>query len=280
MNTLARQLALHDDIQVMGIINITPDSFSDGGQYLSAQAAFERAERMVEEGADILDLGGESTRPQATPVSTQEELDRLLPVIEQVKTLGKPISIDTRKTAVMQEVLRLGVHMINDVNALQDEGALELLAQHSAKICLMHMQGEPQTMQQAPAYSDPVPEIHDFFQKRLQACEKAGIIRERIILDPGFGFGKTLAHNLLILQSLSAFHDLGCPLLVGLSRKTMFGQITDKPPEERMASSLTAAVLSLLQGVSIIRTHDVAPTQDAIRVLASLQQETQHDNAC
>lgn len=257
----------------MGVLNITPDSFSDGGRFINPQSAYERALAMVEEGVDIIDVGGESTRPQAQPVSIQEELDRILPVIEIIKPLGKPISVDTRKTAVMREVLRLGVDIINDVYALQDEGALALVSEYPVKICLMHMQNQPQTMQDAPVYEDVVEEVHAFLKARITACEAAGIDKSRIILDPGFGFGKTLAHNLTLLGSLTRFNDLGCPLMAGLSRKAMFGMITGKPPEQRMPSSLSAAVVSLLQGVSIIRTHDVAPTRDAISVLVSLQQE-------
>jgi dihydropteroate synthase len=257
----------------MGILNITPDSFSDGGDFLSPQSAYDRAALMVEEGVDLIDLGGESTRPQAAPVSIQEELDRILPVIEAIRPLGKPISIDTRKTAVMREVLRLGVDMINDVSALQDEGALALLGQSQAQICLMHMQGQPQDMQEAPAYAEVVGEVYGFLKGRIEACEAAGIDRSRIVIDPGFGFGKTLSHNLQLLGSLSRFQDLGCPLLVGLSRKSMFGLITGKPVDQRMPSSLAAAVVSLLQGAAIIRTHDVGPTRDAISLLVELQQE-------
>lgn len=260
----------------MGVLNITPDSFSDGGQFLSPQSAYERASVMVEEGVDIIDVGGESTRPGAQYVSDQEELDRILPVIQAIQSLGKPISIDTRKPKVMQEALRLGVYMVNDVNALQDPAAIPLLANHSAQVCLMHMQGEPQTMQQSPHYQDPVKEVYDFLHERIEACEAAGIARDRIIIDPGFGFGKTLGHNLALLRSLSKFHDLGCPLMVGLSRKAMFGLITGKPPQERGPSSLTAIVVSLLQGVSFIRTHDVAAARDAILVL----QELTHDSTC
>jgi dihydropteroate synthase len=263
----------------MGVLNVTPDSFSDGGQHLHRAAAFERAARMVEEGADLIDIGGESTRPQAAPVSVQEELDRIIPVIEAVKTLGIPISVDTRKTAVMREALALGVEMINDVNALQEEGALALLAASSAQVCLMHMQGNPETMQDQPEYRDPVDEIHDFLAQRIQACLQAGIGQERLWIDPGFGFGKNLSHNLALLGSLSRFHDLHCPLAVGLSRKSMFGLITGKPVDQRMPSSLAAAVLGLLQGVSLIRTHEVAPTRDAILVLTALQQELQHESA-
>lgn len=257
----------------MGILNITPDSFSDGGRYLNPASAYERAAIMVDEGVDIIDIGGESTRPNAPVVSLQEELDRILPVIEAIQTLGKPISVDTQKTGVMREVLALGVEIINDVRALQAEGALALLAEHNAHICLMHMQGVPQNMQQAPFYEDVVSNVYDFLEQRILACEQAGISKNRLILDPGFGFGKTLSHNLTLLGSLMKFHDLGCPLLVGLSRKAMFGLITGKPEEQRMPSSLTAAVVSLLQGAAIIRTHDVAPTRDALSVLASLQQE-------
>jgi dihydropteroate synthase len=257
----------------MGILNITPDSFSDGGLHFHPEDALRRAEKMIAEGVDLFDIGGESTRPGAQPVSVQEELDRILPVIEALQTLGKPISVDTQKTAVMREVLRLGVDIINDVRALQDEGAVECLAQYSAKICLMHMRGSPQTMQAAPEYKDVVTEVHEFLAARIKACEAAGIDKSRLILDPGFGFGKTLSHNLQLLNSLEAFHDLGCPLLVGLSRKSMFGQITGKPFDDRMASSLAATVVSLLQGAAYVRTHDVGATRDAILVLQAMQQE-------
>lgn len=266
--------------KIMGVLNVTPDSFSDGGQFLSPQSAYVRAASMIEEGADIIDVGGESTRPQATPTSVQEELDRILPVIEAIKPLGKPISVDTRKTAVMREVLRLEVTMINDVNALQDDDAIALIAAHEVQVCLMHMQGLPETMQASPHYQDPVHEVYEYLKGRILACEQAGISRSRLIIDPGFGFGKNLSHNLQLLTFLSHFHSLDCPILVGLSRKSMFGQITGKPAEQRMASSLTAAVVSLLQGVSIIRTHDIAPTRDAILVLKSLQQEIRHDSTC
>jgi dihydropteroate synthase len=188
--------------------------------------------------------------------------------------LGKPISVDTQKTAVMREVLALGVDIINDVRALQADGAVDLLAQHPhTQICLMHMQGQPQTMQAFPIYENVVEEVYGFLKTRIDACEQAGIDKTRLIIDPGFGFGKTLSHNLTLLGSLEHFHDLGCPILVGLSRKSMFGEITGKPFDQRMASSLAAAVVSLLQGVSIIRTHDIAPTRDALSVLVSLKQE-------
>lgn len=257
----------------MGVLNITPDSFSDGGQFIAPASAHARAVKMIEEGVDIIDVGGESTRPGANPVSTQEELDRILPVIEAIKPLGKPISVDTRKTEVMREVLKLGVDLINDIEALQDTGAIDLLAQSSADICLMHMQNQPQNMQQAPQYDCVVDEVYDFLAQRINVCSQSGIIPERIIIDPGFGFGKSLSHNLAMLGALGRFKTLGVRVLVGLSRKSMFGMMTGKPEGERMPASLVAAVLSLLQGADIIRTHDVAPTRDAITVLTQLKQE-------
>jgi len=259
--------------QVMGVLNITPDSFSDGGQFLNKNEAYARAEKMVEEGVDILDIGGESTRPYAEPGSDQEELDRILPIIEAIKPLGKPISVDTPKTEVMRAVLALDVAMIKDVAALRDEGACAVLAEHKADICLMHMQNDPQTMQDTPLYDNVVDEVYAFLAQRIAHCVDAGIAKERIIVDPGFGFGKSLGHNLALLGALARFKPLGCRLLVGLSRKSMLGEITGKKVGERMPSALVAAVISLLQGVDIIRTHDVAPTKDAVAVLEQLKQE-------
>ncbi len=256
--------------QIMGVLNITPDSFSDGGQYNTVAGGYMRAEQMLHEGVDIFDVGGESTRPGAQPVSVQEELDRILPVIEAIKSLGKPISVDTRRTQVMQAVLQLGVQTINDVDALQDEQALETVASSNADVCIMHMQGQPHTMQENPEYSDVVKDVFDFLEQRVQACEQQGINKSRIIIDPGFGFGKTLQHNLKLLKSLKHFQQLGCRILIGLSRKSMFGNITGKPVEERFAGSLAATVVALLQGVDIVRTHDVAGTLDAIKVVSAL----------
>ncbi len=261
----------------MGVLNITPDSFSDGGQYNTVARSYERAQQMLHDGVDIFDIGGESTRPGAEFVTLQEELDRILPVIEAIKPLGKPISVDTRRSQVMRKVLDLGVNIINDVNALQDEQALETVAHSKADVCLMHMQGQPKTMQQNPEYDDVTADVMAFLQARLDACKAHGITTSRIIIDPGFGFGKTLAHNLQLLSNLKAFKRLGCRVLIGLSRKAMFGHITGKPPQERFASSLAATVVGLLQGVDIVRTHDVAGTLDAIRVLAALKKELEHD---
>lgn len=257
----------------MGVLNITPDSFSDGGAHLGLSQACARAEAMLKEGVDIFDIGGESTRPGASSVSVQEELDRIVPVIEAIKPFGKPISIDTRHTAVMRVVLDLGVDMINDVNALQDDGAVELLAGSHANICLMHMQGQPKTMQENPQYGNVLDDVIAFLKARIKRCEEAGIAQSRLVVDPGFGFGKTLAHNLALLNQLKALQCLDVKVLVGLSRKSMFGLITEKDVGGRMPSSLTAAVISLLQGVDIIRTHDVAPLRDAIKVLSALREE-------
>lgn len=271
MKTVIQNLS--DTPQIMGVLNITPDSFSDGGQYNTVAGSYARAEQMLNEGVDIFDIGGESTRPGAQAVSIQEELDRILPVIEAIKPLGKSISVDTRRTQVMQAVLELGVNIINDVNALQESQALETVAKTNADICLMHMQGQPKTMQEQPAYSDVVNEVVQFLQARIDACQARGIDASRIIIDPGFGFGKTLAHNLQLLSNLKQFKQLGCRILIGLSRKSMFGHITGKPVEDRFASSLAATVVGLLQGVDIVRTHDVAGTLDAIQVLSALKKE-------
>lgn len=254
----------------MGVLNITPDSFSDGGQYNTVAGSYARAEQMLLDGVDIFDIGGESTRPGADPISIQQELDRILPVIEAIKPLGKPISVDTRRTQVMQAVLQLGVEIINDVNALRDAQAIEVVANSDADICLMHMQGLPESMQDYPEYKDVVAEVFQFLQNRITACEQQGITRSRIIIDPGFGFGKALQHNLQLLKNLQLFKQLGCRILIGLSRKSMFGHITGKPVNERFASSLAATVVALLQGIDIVRTHDVAGTLDAIKVVSAL----------
>ncbi len=256
----------------MGILNVTPDSFYDGGLYHLHDTAFQHALQLIQEGADIIDIGGESTRPGAAAVSIQEECDRVLPLVEQlVKETATPISVDTRHAIVMKEAIRLGASMINDVKALTEENALAVVSEHPVKVCLMHMQGEPLTMQQKPHYENILDEIFDFFEMRIAACEQAGLSRQQILLDPGFGFGKTLEHNLTLLGNLAFFKKLGCPLLVGLSRKSMFGAIVNKPPEQRLPASLSAALIAILQGAAIVRTHDVAATFDALAVMKVVQ---------
>jgi dihydropteroate synthase len=259
---------------VMGILNVTPDSFSDGARYFDRDTAIRQALAMVKEGADILDVGGESTRPGATAVNEQEELDRVMPVIEAIsKEIPVPVSIDTSKPAVMEEAARQGVGMINDVRALQERGALEVAAKHPGiAVCLMHMLGEPRTMQAEPDYGDVVAEIKSFLEERLLVCVEGGIDKERIVLDPGFGFGKTLEHNLEILARLEEFQDLGCPVLAGMSRKSMIGAILGHAPvDQRLHGSLSAAVIAAMKGAAIIRVHDVKPTVDALKMVAAVQ---------
>jgi dihydropteroate synthase len=255
----------------MGVINVTPDSFSDGGRYLGLEAARARARRLAAEGADLLDVGGESTRPGAAKVSVQEELDRVVPLIEAIHAeLELPISIDTSKPEVMREAVSAGARLINDVLALRRPGALEAARELAVPVCLMHMQGEPGTMQTDPSYSDVVVDVHAFLEQRVQACREAGIPRERLLIDPGFGFGKTLSHNLSLLRRLRHFTDLGLPVLVGLSRKSMIGVILDAAVDERLYGSLTAAVIAALNGASILRVHDVGPTVQAVKVVAAV----------
>jgi len=258
--------------RVMGVLNITPDSFSDGGRFLEPQAAIDQAMSMCEQGAALIDVGGESTRPGAQPVSVQQELDRVLPVIETVAPhLSVPISIDTSKPEVMLAAVAAGAGMINDVCSLTSAGAIEAAKDCAVPICLMHMQGEPRTMQQAPSYTDVVSDIRDFLAARMLTCETAGIPRQRLLLDPGFGFGKTLQHNLQLLAHLDAFSALGLPLLVGLSRKRMFGQLLGREVRQRLAASLAAALLAGQHGAKIIRVHDVAETVDVLAVLDAVQ---------
>lgn len=251
----------------MGVLNVTPDSFSDGGRYDAFDAAVERARQMVEEGAAIIDVGGESTRPGAEPVSLEEERRRVLPLIEALAArLPVPISIDTAKAEIMRLAVEAGAGMINDVWALRAPGALEAAAASAVPVCLMHMQGTPRSMQQAPAYQDVVAEIRAFLAERVRVCEVAGIARQRLIVDPGFGFGKTLVHNLTLLRHLDRLVELGLPVLVGLSRKSMLGAVTHRPVDERLYGGLAAAVLAAWQGARIVRTHDVRATVDALRV--------------
>jgi dihydropteroate synthase len=252
--------------KVMGIVNVTPDSFSDGGRHLALEAAITHARRLIEEGADILDIGGESTRPGAAPVSEQEELDRVLPVIERLRDLSIPISIDTYKPEVMRAAVAAGASMVNDVNALQTDGALAVLAESNAAICLMHKQGVPQSMQQQPHYREISIEVSTFLRERIVAAEAAGIARERLLIDPGFGFGKTLEHNLALLKNMQAFTLLGVPVLAGLSRKSMLGAITGRDVGERVAASVAAALIAVQRGASIVRVHDVRDTVDTLKI--------------
>jgi dihydropteroate synthase len=249
---------------VMGVINVTPDSFSDGGSFLAPEAAIARARRLIDEGVDLLDVGGESTRPGAAPVAEEEELKRILPVLEALR--GFPVSVDTRRPKVMQAALGAGASMINDIEALRAPGAIEAVAKSDCAVCLMHMKGAPETMQQDPSYGDVVKEVKDFLAGRIAACEKTGIARNRIVADPGFGFGKTAEHNLALLKRLPEFASLGVPILAGWSRKSSLGRITGRDTGERLAGSLAAALLALLGGARILRVHDVNETRDAVLV--------------
>lgn len=256
---------------VMGVLNVTPDSFSDGGCYLRLAEALRRAETMVEEGAALIDVGGESTRPGASPVSAREELGRVLPVVERLaRELPVPVSVDTSKPEVMREAVRAGAGLINDVRALRLPGALEAAAASGVPVCLMHMRGEPSTMQREPRYSDVVAEVHASLAERIRVCESAGISRERILIDPGFGFGKTLDHNLILLRHLDRFTGLAAGVLVGMSRKSMIGLLLDVPVGERLAGSLAAAVIAVWQGARIVRAHDVRETVRALRVCSAV----------
>jgi dihydropteroate synthase len=252
---------------VMGVLNVTPDSFSDGGLYRAPGAALGRAEQMVEEGATIVDVGGESTRPGASRVDSLEEIRRVLPVIERIAArLPLLISVDTSNPELMRRAASAGAHMINDVRALRVPGALEAAAAGNLGVCLMHMRGEPPDMQRDPVYGDVVAEIREFLQERVRACGEAGIERERLCLDPGFGFGKTTAHNLELLQHLAEFASLDRPLCVGLSRKSLVAALTGRPAAERMAGSVALATVAVLRGARIVRAHDVAATVDAVRI--------------
>ena len=256
---------------IMGVLNVTPDSFSDGGRFLGRDEALRRARALVAEGAAIVDVGGESTRPGAEPVPVRQELDRVLPVIEGIRSeLDVAVSVDTSKPEVMREAVAAGADLINDVFALRRSGALETAASLDAAVCLMHMQGEPRTMQSDPRYDDVVAEVSEFLVSRAQACEAAGIGRGRIVLDPGFGFGKTLAHNLQLLAGLHALCAAGYPVLAGLSRKSMLAALTGRPVEERMPGSIVLAALAAERGAHIIRAHDVAETRDALAIVAAL----------
>ncbi len=251
---------------VMGVVNVTPDSFSDGGQFLDPERAIAHARQLIGEGADILDIGGESTRPGAAPVSLEEERRRVLPVLEALAGGNVPVSVDTRKPALMREAVAAGAAMVNDVTALSSPEALGAVAKSTAAVCLMHMQGEPGTMQANPSYRDVVSEVRDYLAARVAAAQAAGIACERIVADPGFGFGKDLDHNLALLRSLGEFRSLGVALLAGLSRKAMLGKLTGREPQERVHASVAAALVAVQNGAHIIRVHDVAATRDALAV--------------
>jgi dihydropteroate synthase len=258
---------------VMGVLNVTPDSFSDGGQFASADAAFERAAAMVAEGASIIDVGGESTRPGAAPVDAQAEIGRVVPVIERISArLEVAISIDTSKCAVMAAAVSAGACIVNDVSALRSQGARELAASLGVGVCLMHMQGEPRTMQANPHYADVVREVGEFLVAQRAACLAAGIRQEQVCLDPGIGFGKSESHNLALLARLPELVELGSPLLLGVSRKSFIGRILGAGVERRLYGGIGLAALAVSRGVKIIRTHDVAPTRDAMQVVSAVLQ--------
>jgi dihydropteroate synthase len=255
---------------IMGIVNLTPDSFSNDGLGSDVERAVTQARMQIEAGADILDIGAESSRPGAIPTSADEDLRRLLPVLERVVEMGKPVSVDTYKPLVMREALTAGVSMINDINGLRHQGALDAVRESNCAICLMHMQGEPGTMQLDPVYQDVISEVDGFLRDRVSACLTAGIAHDRLVLDPGFGFGKSQTHNLTLFRGLTAQSIQDLPLLVGVSRKSMLGGITGRPVGERLAASIVAATLAVQKGANIVRVHDVAATKDALAVLDAL----------
>jgi len=264
--------------KVMGVLNVTPDSFSDGGRYADVNAALARAERMVEEGAAVVDVGGESTRPGASAVSVEEEIRRVVPVIERLASrMAVPVSVDTSKPEVIRAAVDAGAQMINDVRALRVPGALVAAAASGAAVCLMHMQGEPDSMQSAPAYGDVIADVRGFLDARVAACLSAGIARERICIDPGIGFGKLLEHNLALLAGLAGIGERSLPIVVGVSRKSLVGIITGRPPADRLAGSVAFAALAVARGARIVRAHDVAATVDAVKVAAALLSALQGD---
>ncbi|ENM8063108.1 dihydropteroate synthase [Vibrio vulnificus] len=253
---------------VMGILNVTPDSFSDGGQFNALDAALVQAERMIAAGVSIIDIGGESTRPGAPEVSLEEELKRVIPAIQAIRQKHDVwISIDTSKAEVMKQAIEAGADLINDVRALQEPGALAVAAKAQVPICLMHMQGQPRSMQHNPSYQDVLKEVGEFLEERVADCEEAGIAKELLILDPGFGFGKTIEHNYHLLAHLEAFHQLGLPILAGMSRKSMVFKLLNKKPAECMVASVTCATIAAMKGAQIIRVHDVEETVEAMRVI-------------
>ncbi|NRF29341.1 dihydropteroate synthase [Vibrio coralliilyticus] len=258
--------------QVMGILNVTPDSFSDGGKYNSLENAMIQAEKMINAGVSIIDIGGESTRPGAPDVALEEELSRVIPVIKAIRErFDVWISIDTSKAEVMRQAVKAGVDIINDVRALQEPGALEVAAESGLPVCLMHMQGQPRTMQANPHYDDLLKEVGEFLQERVQACEAKGMKKSQLILDPGFGFGKTLEHNYHMLAHLEQFHQFGLPLLAGMSRKSMLFKLLDKAPAECVAASVSCATIAAMKGAQIIRVHDFEQTLDAVKIVSMVQ---------
>ncbi|HDW8036397.1 dihydropteroate synthase [Yersinia enterocolitica] len=269
MHLTARDLVL--DLtrpQVMGILNVTPDSFSDGGRHNNLDKALQHAERMLSAGATLIDIGGESTRPGATEVSEQEELERVVPVVEALaKRFDVWLSVDTSKAVVITESARAGAHLINDIRSLQEPGALEAAAKTGLPVCLMHMQGQPQSMQQSPHYDDLMADVNQFFKHHIDRCIAAGIAKSKLLLDPGFGFGKNLAHNYQLLARLAELHHFELPLLVGMSRKSMVGQLLNVPPQQRVIGSVACAVIAAMQGAQIVRVHDVKETVEAMRVV-------------
>ena len=258
--------------RVMGVLNVTPDSFSDGGRFLDLDRALAHARAMLADGADIIDIGGESTRPGALPTTETDEIARVIPIVEALVRNDAVISVDTMKPAVMRAAISAGASMINDVRALQSSDALEIVAKHDVAVCLMHMQGEPRTMQSAPVYGDVVADVRRFLEQRVIACRSAGIADERIAVDPGFGFGKTVAHNLRLLRELSAIALLGLPVVAGLSRKSTLGALSGRSADDRLAASLAAALSAVVHGASIIRVHDVRETVDALKVWWAIEQ--------
>lgn len=271
-NIISTQYDLNK-VQVMGIVNVTPDSFSDGGKFACFDSALKQVEKMIGNGVDIIDIGGESTRPGAVDVSVQDELFRVIPLLKAIKSrFDINVSIDTSKAEVMGEAITYGADMINDVRALQNQGCLEVIAQSDIDVCLMHMQGMPRSMQENPQYNDIIDDILEFFRQRIYCCEQSGINKERLVLDPGFGFGKTLAHNYEVLAQLSQFNVLGLPVLAGISRKSMIGNLLNREVDKRLAGSLTAAIVAIQQGANIIRVHDVQESVDAINILKAVAQ--------
>lgn len=257
--------------RIMGIVNVTPDSFSDGGRHAQVESAVEHAHRLIAQGAAIIDIGGESTRPGAQVVPLQQELDRVLPLLTALQGCGAVLSVDTRKPEVMTAAIAAGAHMINDIDALQAEGALQAVAYGDAAVCLMHKQGEPQAMQNNPRYHDVVAEVTGFLAARIAAAGTAGIARERIVVDPGFGFGKSLRHNLKLLHHLDRITQLGVPVLVGISRKSMLGAITGRAADQREYAGLTAHILAVMRGARILRVHDVAACKDALKIIQAVE---------
>lgn len=262
---------------LMGVVNVTPDSFSDGGHYLRLEAAVSHARRLIDEGADLLDIGGESTRPGAAAVSLDEERRRVLPVLEALASAGVPLSVDTQKPELMREAIAAGAAMINDVNGFEAADALAVVAAGGSAICIMHKQGSPQTMQQAPAYRDVVSEVNGYLQSRIAAAEAAGITRDRMVVDPGFGFGKTLDHNLALLRDLQRVAPTGVPVLAGLSRKSMIGALTGRDVGDRVFGSAAAALIAAQRGAAILRVHDVAATRDALAVWKAVESNKNKD---